>query len=96
MKVRGIELVHAIAEAAAAEIVRRSDWPESEAGKTFSRYKNERHYERHYERNFVDVDESEESGTLSRGPRISGTGTAENQCPWVRARLNLGPRDQSP
>ena len=49
MKVREIELVHAIAEAAAAEIVRRSDRSESEAGKTFSRYENKRHYERHYE-----------------------------------------------
>jgi hypothetical protein len=40
LKAREIELVHAIAEleqeAAAAEIVRRSDRPESEASKTFS------------------------------------------------------------
>ena len=73
LKVREIELVRAVArleqEIAAAEIIRGSDGPESEASKTLS-----------HQREicgitiFTYADEPEESKTLSRGPGKSGDG----------------------
>jgi hypothetical protein len=56
--------------AAAAEIVRGSDGPESEASKTLSHQR-----ETSSITIFLDVDNSEESRTLSCGPGISGNGT---------------------
>ena len=73
LKVREMALVHTIAEleqeAAAAEIVRGSDGPESEASKTLSHGRGTSSITI-----FVDVNESEESRTLSRRPGISGDG----------------------
>jgi hypothetical protein len=65
LKVREMELVHVIAEleqeAAAAEIIRGSDGPESEASKTLSHGRGTSDITI-----FVDVDKSEESRTLSQ------------------------------
>jgi len=73
LKVREMELVHTIAEleqeVAVAEIVRGSNRPESEASKTLSHGRGTSSITI-----FVDVNESEESRTLSRRPGISGDG----------------------
>ena len=83
LKVREIELVHTIAEleqeAAAAEIVRGSDRPESETSKTLSHGRGTSGITI-----FVDVDESEESRTLSRGLGISGDGDCREESEETR------------